>query len=1030
MLRRLRRLCQRLLTQGFPGEVSSQSDRSVAMMGTILLHARIAGILFLVVVAILPCARGQSARFGTEEFSIALSPTATSSVSFGAREIQRYIYLASGQLVPIATLEVANGPNTLLVLARGRLTLPPEPSGLERDEYCLRSAKDASGHAVLRLSGGSPAGLLYAVYRLAEHLGVRFYLTEEVAPESRIPFAIPDLNERRKPLFAVRGILPFHDFAEGPDWWNADDYLAIIGQLPKLGMNFIGLHTYPEGDTGPEPTVWIGLRGNFDAQGRVTAAYPASYHTTERSGHGWWNYAPTHTAAFVAGAAQLFDQDDFGTESMGGHEYSRQTAADSIQVFNSTGSLLRTAFQEAHRLGVATCIGTETPLTLPKQVAAQAAAQKRDLQRPGWAEPYYEAIFERIDRTLPLDYFWLWTPEEWTWEGNKPEAFAAIQEDIEAATSALKAVHSRIQLATCGWVLGPQSNRSALDELLPSGAPMSAINRSVGNDAIDRQFANINDRPRWAIPWLENDPGLSALQLWTGRMRYDAADAARLGCTGLIGIHWHTQSLAPAVAALAQAEWDQSYLPADFPQERLGPQSASGADGGHPMPPVPLPGSEPNASNRVGMRGYELLVPNGTYAVRLGFSEVEGRPPGERRFSVTVQGNSIAEHLVPPPLPLPLFVTAKDVRVEDSSLRIGFQPEAGEPAIASIEVSGTTYVNAATFSRRINCGGLQVRDFEADTLPSTARPPTDRTAGTLDFYLEFARANFGATVAQAAGAIFAAVDGTHLPCPCNWGDGPGDITRNSKPWDEVSKTYDFVTQFERLRPSVVGAGNLDRFGYWAAQFEALRHLGEIGCLAGELDRVCDSFPSSGRASDAAAVQRAVGLRLDLARLWEELIQLEIGGVRSTGELGTIANLETRSRLHKHILDKDDARLVAALGRPLPEEIAVRKDYEGPPRILMTTVRRSASAGEAVVVRPILVAERPPAGATLHWRAIGESDYHTSPLALEARSVYRAVLPDLGTNRPAIEYYLEADLDGQTVRWPAEAPAVGQTVVLN
>ena len=45
------------------------------------------------------------------------------------------------------------------------------------------------------------------------------------------------------PLFALRGIQPFHDFPEGPDWWNRDQYLAMIGQLPKLRMNFFGLHT-------------------------------------------------------------------------------------------------------------------------------------------------------------------------------------------------------------------------------------------------------------------------------------------------------------------------------------------------------------------------------------------------------------------------------------------------------------------------------------------------------------------------------------------------------------------------------------------------------------------------------------------------------------------------------------------------------------------------------------------------------------------------------------------------------------------
>ena len=43
----------------------------------------------------------------------------------------------------------------------------------------------------------------------------------------------------------LRGIQPFHDFPEGPDWWNIDGYKAVLAQLPKMRMNFFGLHTYP-----------------------------------------------------------------------------------------------------------------------------------------------------------------------------------------------------------------------------------------------------------------------------------------------------------------------------------------------------------------------------------------------------------------------------------------------------------------------------------------------------------------------------------------------------------------------------------------------------------------------------------------------------------------------------------------------------------------------------------------------------------------------------------------------------------------
>ena len=52
----------------------------------------------------------------------------------------------------------------------------------------------------------------------------------------------------------------------------------------KLRMNFIGLHTYPEGGVGPEPTVWIGPVGKFDEKGNVSASYSSTWPSTRCAG--------------------------------------------------------------------------------------------------------------------------------------------------------------------------------------------------------------------------------------------------------------------------------------------------------------------------------------------------------------------------------------------------------------------------------------------------------------------------------------------------------------------------------------------------------------------------------------------------------------------------------------------------------------------------------------------------------------------------------------------------------------------------
>ena len=222
-----------------------------------------------------------------------------------------------------------------------------------------------------------------------------------------------------------------------------------------------------------------------------------------------------------------------------------------------TADLPAQTFSYAHFLGIQTCIGTESPLTIPlsvkKRMGIGGSPESMDI------ENVYEGIFIRIKNPHLLDYYWLWTPEHWTWNGNTCAESTATLQDFSCALNALKNTNAPFQLALCGWVLGPQEDRCAFDRSLPSHIPFSCINRQVGNEFIDSNFKEIKKHPTWAIPWLEDDHGLISMQLWVGRMRKDAYDAHRFGCTGLIGIHWRTRIISPNIQALMEAAWKQNW---------------------------------------------------------------------------------------------------------------------------------------------------------------------------------------------------------------------------------------------------------------------------------------------------------------------------------------------------------------------------------------------------------------------------------------------------------------------------------------
>ena len=233
----------------------------------------------------------------------------------------------------------------------------------------------------------------------------------------------------------------------------------------------------------------------------------------------------------------------------------------------------------------------------------------------------YEGIFRRIMLTHPLDYYWFWTPEGWTWTRSARPQIDATLADIRAAIAAHRKVNPPFTLATCGWVLGPPQQPALFDRFLPREMPMSCINRQVGHEPVEPGFAGIEGRPKWAIPWLEDDPALTSVQLWAGRMRKDAVDALRYGCTGLLGIHWRTREIGPNVAALAAAAWDQSWNVQEHKEQRA-PEGPLGGQFAHFQSTIT--GTDAPAlyqSVRYNTGGYHLDIPNGEYTVTLRFVE-------------------------------------------------------------------------------------------------------------------------------------------------------------------------------------------------------------------------------------------------------------------------------------------------------------------------------------------------------------------------------------------------------------------------
>ena len=222
------------------------------------------------------------------------------------------------------------------------------------------------------------------------------------------------------------------------------------------------------------------------------------------------------------------------------------------------------------------------------------------LPAPLSAFDFYLGSLLRLQQLLgdSLTYFWSWTPEGWSvgrapppppplpppptpaaapprreWDKvdiNNPLIQDAVKDSLmlEAAHAALAAGGGVVpKLASCGWTVGPLGARWYYDTVLPPSWAITSIDMKVGNTPVDPAYENITHRTaanKWAIPWAEDDPGLTAPELWVNRSLLHARDAAAYGVGGLLSIHWRTRMTSPQIGSAHAVAWNLTLTADDY----------------------------------------------------------------------------------------------------------------------------------------------------------------------------------------------------------------------------------------------------------------------------------------------------------------------------------------------------------------------------------------------------------------------------------------------------------------------------------
>jgi len=238
--------------------------------------------------------------------AIVVSPAASALARLAGRELRRYLWHSTDTLAEVydAASAVPDGCHRIVVAEGLRAEQLGGVGGasakrvaeLQPSEHLILTQRDDP--LTVLVAGGDGQGALYAAYFFAhEVLGVHFSIAGDVLPAAnatRLPDAAGwgEIDLADSPRFPLRGLQPFYNFAEGPDWWSDDHWRAVLASAAKMRMNMVALHTYsptrsiggptpgaPAGGTYSttgqwqgQPQCWIGTPGGLTADGNVTAA--------------------------------------------------------------------------------------------------------------------------------------------------------------------------------------------------------------------------------------------------------------------------------------------------------------------------------------------------------------------------------------------------------------------------------------------------------------------------------------------------------------------------------------------------------------------------------------------------------------------------------------------------------------------------------------------------------------------------------------------------------------------------------------
>jgi hypothetical protein len=596
---------------------------------------------------------------------------------------------------------------------------------------------------------------------------------------------------------------------------------------------------------------------------------------------------------------------------------------------------------------------------------------------PPSSQDLYEGALTRLKRLLgdTLDYYWIWTPEAWEW--NHVDINNSLVQDVvkdaQYLQAARDAVYPSLNLASCGWVVGPAGFRAYFDSVLPPGWSMSSIDQEVGNSPVDPACEcscgnpRLQQQPLTCLPFLlphsaqtrtsrnTRTSGECPLRERGPYPRAPALPHARARAL--------TVSCAPRIQLHRVIPWmeDDPLVPQPTLQPFLLFQH---------LTRIPPPPRTPNPSQHRGLTSPELWV------------------------------NRTLLHAI-------------DARTYKATglLGIHWRTRAVSPQVAAMHAfSWDPERDSVAFWRE-----WALAQFGPSASPGAAAVFT--SVDSFDTPRPVNWVSGPGTLTSSAGQCAAV-------------SGPTYAFVDAFAQLRALVALDIANGDADL-------SNLERFDYWLSSFDYMRGIARFECDWSAYDAELAAVQKiADRGAQIAAAQGPLmAARASLVANASRMMWAHLARVSSLGDLGTITNVLSQSV--SNVLGDGATSTLLQLANltALPDGAAVPRVYDpaGAPLLRVNVVRGILGAGEPFRVEAfVLASAAQAAGAalTLFTAPAGGSSWAPTPMARVApgRAVFAATVSGAAVADDFM-YYIAATLPSATLVFPPTAPDSPQFVAV-